>query len=70
MKRGETFDDVARNLAEAIDDAISTTTRVRGRRIELIRHQVRHALRVGFKAGAASASKGVDNFCLRPPGRL
>jgi hypothetical protein len=36
MKAGQNFDDVARNLAEAIDDAITTTPRERARRVELI----------------------------------
>jgi len=46
----ETFDAIAERLAEVIDDAVSTVPRERQRRIELIRHQVRRALAIGYKA--------------------
>jgi hypothetical protein len=45
------FDDVAQNLTEVID-AILTTPRDRERRIELIRHQVRRAIVIGYRARA------------------
>lgn len=43
------FDDLAQNLAEAID-AILTTERCRERRIDLIKHCVRRAIGHGYKA--------------------
>jgi hypothetical protein len=45
----ESFDVISQNMAEAIDDVL-TVTRDRQRRIELIRHQVRRALSLGYKA--------------------
>jgi hypothetical protein len=50
MTQRESFDAIAERLAEVIDDAISTVPRERERRIELIRHQVRRALGLGYRA--------------------
>jgi hypothetical protein len=50
MSERETFDAIAERLAEVIDDVISTTPRTRSRRVALIRHQVRRALGLGYKA--------------------
>ena len=49
MTQRESFDDIAERLAEVID-AILTTPRERKRRIELIRHQIRRALNLGYRA--------------------
>jgi hypothetical protein len=62
MKAGQSFDEVARNLAEVID-AILTTPRERQRRIELIRHQIRHALSIGYKTG-----RGISKEAANDPG--
>jgi hypothetical protein len=59
MKR-ETFDDIAQNIAETIDDIISTVPRERERRIQLIRCQVRRALNHGYRA----ARKAVDTLAI------
>jgi hypothetical protein len=48
--RRESFDDLAQSIAETVD-AILYAHRDRSRRIALIRHQVRHALSIGFRAG-------------------
>lgn len=50
MTERKTFDDIAQNIAEVIDDAVSTVPRSRERRITLIRHSVRRALVLGYKA--------------------
>lgn len=50
IRAGKSFDDIAQNIAEVIDDAVSMVPRDRRRRVELIRHQVRHALSVGYRA--------------------
>lgn len=55
IRAGKSFDDIAQNIAEVIDDAVSTVPRDRRRRVELVRHQILHALRVGYKAGRAAA---------------
>jgi hypothetical protein len=46
----ERFDVISQNMAEIIDDAISTVPRTRERRVALIRHSVRRALSLGYKA--------------------
>jgi hypothetical protein len=46
----ETFDNIAQNIAEVIDD-VPTTLLDHQRRLELIRHHVRRALQLGFAAG-------------------
>jgi hypothetical protein len=71
------FDDIARNLAEAVDE-ILVAVRSRDRRLALIAHQVRRALGLGYKAGIARASKDAlstsDDHARRggktPHGRL
>jgi hypothetical protein len=47
--REPSFDTIAMHIAETIDD-ILTAHRERARRIELIRHHVRRALGIGYKA--------------------
>jgi hypothetical protein len=49
------FDAVSQNIAESIDDAISTVPRERERRIALIRHSVRRAMVLGYKAARNKA---------------
>jgi hypothetical protein len=51
-------DDLARNLAEAVDELL-VTERSRDRRLALIAFQIRRALSRGYKAGIARASKPV-----------
>jgi hypothetical protein len=60
----ESFDDTAQNLAEIID-AIMVEECSRDRRIELIRHHIRRALAVGFKAGLAKVSNRVCEFARK-----
>jgi 3-oxoacyl-[acyl-carrier-protein] synthase III len=55
------FDDISQNIAESIDDAISTVPRERERRIALIRHSVRRAMVLGYKA----ARKAVETFAIK-----
>jgi hypothetical protein len=59
LTQRETFDDIAQNIAEAIDDVISTVPRERERRIQLIRCQVRRALNHGYRA-----AKAVDTLAI------
>ena len=53
---GGNFDDIARNLAEIVDE-ILMAERSRDRRVALIRHQVKRALSHGYKVGLANASR-------------
>jgi hypothetical protein len=59
------FDDTAQNIAESIDDVISTVPRERERRIELTRHQVRRAPGLGYRAARKvdTPAEGDDRAC-------
>jgi hypothetical protein len=49
MTERETFDTVAQNVAEVIDEILSAP-RSRARRIKLIAHHVRRAITHGYRA--------------------
>jgi hypothetical protein len=49
MTERETFDTVAQNVAEVIDEILSAP-RSRARRIELITHHVRRSITHGYRA--------------------
>ena len=55
----QNFDDVARNLAEAIDDVL-TTERERPRRLALIQRQVRRAMAIAYRAARGFKGAGED----------
>lgn len=62
----ETFDSIAQRLAEVIDDAITTVPRERRRRLELIRHQVRRALTLGYRAARRAGDLLADGADRAP----
>ena len=55
MTQGD-FDVISQNIAEAVD-AIMSAPRSRARRIELIAHQIRRALILGYRAAKTSRFK-------------
>jgi hypothetical protein len=57
----ENFDTLARNLAEVID-AIMSAPRSRARRIELIIHQIRRALIIGYRAAKTKQNDAGDGI--------
>jgi len=60
MTERESFDDLARRLAESVDDIVSTVPRERGRRIELIQRTIRRALAIGFKTARTAVDPPAD----------
>ena len=54
---GQSFDEVAQNLAEVID-AVLTTERERTRRLALIQRQVRRAMTVAYRAATKQSAGG------------
>jgi broad specificity phosphatase PhoE len=55
-RHGESFNDIARNIAEVVDDLMNAE-RDRARRIELITHSVRRAMSHAYRAGKGQFSK-------------
>lgn len=61
------FGTVARNLAESID-AILSAPRWRARRINLITHQIRRAVILGYRAAKTQQNDAGDGIKSEPEG--
>ena len=61
------FADLARNVAEVIDDVL-TVPRPRARRLDLIAHHVRRAIVHGYRAAKTKQNDAGDGIKSEPEG--